>query len=122
MKADEQNRAIAEFCGWVYAPQFNAPTAKAFQKDGRLRYDRELPDYYGDLNAISEAALQLRTKGNQFQWLDYHRKLFKTVWRISESSTDYVGGALAWDVIEASAPQRCEALLRTLGLWKESSK
>lgn len=64
----------------------------------------ELPDYLTDLNAMHEAEEHLR--GHQFQ-------------RYAEMLDDIIGSLGG---IRATARQRAEAFLRTLGKWKEGAK
>lgn len=81
-----------------------------------------VPDYSTDLNVIHEAVRRLRSDGNQFQWLDYTKNLFKVVWKREATSDDCVISGLSWDVIEATAEQRAEAFLKTLDRWVEDGK
>jgi hypothetical protein len=69
-----------------------------------------LPDYLTDLNAVHELEAKLSTTHEE------HEVVYFTpeVWR------QYVHEVYTKYGICATAAQRCEALLRTLGLWKES--
>jgi len=66
-----------------------------------------VPDYLNDLNAMHEAEKIFVTHGNP------HRVAYK------HALMD-VAGADDWSLIHATAAQRAEAFLRTLGLWKDS--
>jgi hypothetical protein len=99
---DEQiNQAIAEACGIVgkneYGPLYQTP-------DGWVV---DCPQFATDLNAMHEAEKVLAPKNwNRFseKWWDYYHHL------------------LDGDVhktIHATARQRAEAFLRTLGKWEE---
>lgn len=68
-------------------------------------------DYYEDLNAIHGAVQKL----NINQLSDYLDHLDKVCVPVHICPTTH---SLA--VIEATAPQRCEALLKTLGKWVET--
>lgn len=93
MTNDQINRAIAEACGW---------------EEGVERYVQNLPlmksppDYCADLNEMHEAEKTLT---------DDQREVF------------YPRNLGAWqrpfNVIYATARQRAEAFLRTLGKWEE---
>jgi hypothetical protein len=61
------------------------------------------PDFYGDLNACAEFEQKL-SGPEQLSYLGILGR--KDVW-------------CNWLSVTATAPQRCEALLRTLGLWEE---
>lgn len=71
-------------------------------------YLEELPDYLNDLNAVHE----LEEKLNDEEHLWFRMKLWDVV--IESTNED------RWDrsFISATAAQRCEALLKTLNLWK----
>lgn len=114
---DEQiNAAIAEACGWTeiqdsgvwhHHKLWGYPPLKPGQGGNSFQY---LPDYCTDLNAMHEAEKILAPKSwNNFsdKWWDYHNNLQ----RVTEGRAIY-----------ATARQRAEAFLRTLGLWKEVQK
>lgn len=99
MTREEINIAIAEACGWK-------PHA-----DGRGYYQGEfsiwksskpLSDYTADLNAIQAAVLTMPQ-----DWQD----------RFTMELTRHCGSHKL--AVNASARQRAEAFLRTLGKWKE---
>jgi hypothetical protein len=91
MTPEEQRTAIAEACGW-----------KTGYRDPEAWHP--LPDYLNDLNAMHEAEKGLVS----LQWVSYSRRL-QTL--CDESFT--------WP-IHATASQRAEAFLRTIGKWKEA--
>jgi len=91
MTQEEQRVAIAEACGW-----------KTGYRDPEAWHP--LPDYLNDLNAMHEAEKMLVS----LQWVSYSRRL-QTL--CDESVT--------WP-IHATASQRAEAFLRTIGKWKET--
>jgi hypothetical protein len=70
----------------------------------------DLPDYLNDLNAMHEAERVLKHQ----QWPDYWNWLFVASTR--QSGT----GKAEYKVAHASAAQRAEAFLRTIGKWEES--
>lgn len=88
------NKAIAEACGWrkedgVYMWTANGIDCTCY----------ELWDWANDLNAMHEAEKTL----DEEQWHDY---------------VEHVGGT--WEqAMHATARQRAEAFLRTLGKWEE---
>ena len=63
-----------------------------------------LPDYLADLNACNEME-QVLTSGE--------REEFKNILEVA------CAGTTQWDRISATAAQRAEAFLRTIGKWKE---
>lgn len=108
MTNEEINIAIAEACGW-----------KLYQKEGELPwlhpngkdYYRKIPNYIGDLNAIHEAETYMSSK----LWNGYFNKLYKIVFNTPDQP-EHINN---WRIINATAAQRAEAFLRTIGKWKE---
>ncbi|CAB5224874.1 hypothetical protein UFOVP742_25 [uncultured Caudovirales phage] len=104
---DEQiNAAIAEACGWKEVRvNGNTGVYKGFDNGAELRPD--IPDYCTDLNAMHEAEKVL-TKA---QWEDFIEYLSNGFFSVSD----------VWkDVCHATARERAEAFLRTLGKWDQS--
>lgn len=111
MTDNEIRIAIAEKCGrngwWC-------PQCKKLVSEYSLGYQnrhancsesaREAPDYPNDLNAVHEV-VQQECRKNPLFLIAYHDAV------MSVAKTEYP--------LEATARQRCEALLRTWGLWKE---
>ena len=97
MNPEQQRVAIAEACGKWHS---GWPHEYMNQAD-RLRH---IPNYLNDLNAMHEAEKLLV----RLQWVSYLRRL-QTL--CDESVT--------WP-IHATAPQRAEAFLRTIGKWEEA--
>ena len=99
MTPEEQRTAIAEACGW-----------KTGYRDPEAWHP--LPDYLNDLNAMHEAEKVLTDD----QDLEY-----------SEALEQVVGARFGCNNAEdmrrlrsATAAQRAEAFLRTIGKWKEA--
>ena len=92
MTDDQINEAIAEACGWGEECVLNT--------DGNRGWVTNYPLYCTDLNAMHEAEKNLPIK----KILIYFKKL--------EKLTSY------W--FRATARQRAEAFLRTLGKWEEA--
>lgn len=115
MSPEAQRIVIAEACGWNQRlwdkdsrQRPTTPALKWFGPSGHeSRRPSYLPDYLNDLNAMHEAEKTLRDYaiGVYQDWIN----------RIVPNSPEYVGGLFA--VIHASAAQRTEAFLRTLGKW-----
>jgi hypothetical protein len=97
MNPEQQRVAIAEACGKWHS---GWPHEYMNQAD-RLRH---IPNYLNDLNAMHEAEKLLV----RLQWVSYLRRL-QTL--CDESVT--------WP-IHATATQRAEAFLRTIGKWEEA--
>jgi hypothetical protein len=94
---DRINKIIADICGWKskIAGYWITP-------DGSDAFACDLPDYCNDLNAMHEAEKMLTEHQNESI---YPRNL--GAWRNPTK------------VICATARQRAEAFLKTLGKWEE---
>ena len=113
MNPEQQRIAIAEACGWTEVEPCTCcdkvsrgyePTPGAHKK--------HLPDYLNDLNAMHEAEKVLKHE----QQIDYSRHIGKMV------TSHLPASRAAWmdfRLINATAAQRAEAFLRTIGKWKE---
>ena len=111
MKPEKQRIAIAEACGWVFRDGGNfAGVAQKLVEPphGRLTHImthkaaiRSTPDYLNDLNAMHEAE----------KTLDYNDL------NDMEESVSFHFGVTPF---HATASQRAEAFLRTVGKWEES--
>ena len=98
MTNEQINKAIAETCGWI-----DRPTCTDFFGNPLLP-----PDYCNDLNAMHEAEKVLP---RQIYHVDYWQKgygRFQTI--VSEMTVT---------PFSATASQRAEAFLKTLGKWEE---
>lgn len=111
MTDDAINLAIAEWCGWK--PVWECPSCHTQHLSDSLKWcDRckcvfirhEEPSYCTDLNAMWEAECKL----HEPQRTIYINTLY------GEECADN-----EWRQIHATARQRAEALLKTVGLWKE---
>ncbi len=106
MTDKEINIAIAEAC----------PTVAGVWSDGELRWNyklRPVPtcfDPVNDLNAMHEAEKVL-TADDRKMW-EYVRQLVATT-----HGRLYPDCISTWQMIHATARQRAEAFLRTLGKW-----
>ena len=105
MTPEEQLIAIAEWCGFKPGIEREIPYRKVWWKDGGVFCDCDLPDYLNDLNAMHEAEV---TVFNKKDWHKYTDILCDQVQSKNDSP------------IRATAAQRAEALLRTIGKWKDT--
>lgn len=103
MTDEKINATIAEACGWVP----DCDRGICWDQHGAAIITP--PNYCGCLNAMHEAEKAL-TKA---QWQEFVDHLAKGWGSVSDS----------WkDVCHATARQRAEAFLRTLGKWEEVRK
>lgn len=133
MTDDEIRIAVAESVGWqrwrskagkVALRKPTEETAEYWRSFGCEITTEEItepfpktfpvPDYPNDLNAIGEAVEGLRK--NQFHFVDFPKRLFQVV-----TGLEWTGdvGYFFFNLVNATASQRCEAYLRTIGRWKE---
>ncbi len=105
---DEQiNEVIAPIHGWDLDPEeaheWESRGSWVKSPRGQMKGRYEIPNYCTDLNAMHEAEMTLPTLP------DNRRSEFR--WRL---------GLICVQPIHATARQRAEAFLRTLGKWEES--
>lgn len=121
MTPEEQRIALAEWAGWKYSPAANSSikheAIMAWYRPGNSPWHLEqLPDYPNDINAVHELIHRLPSGLREVTFIS---KLAKVCGFDPQ-------GENAWDrlhagrfaVVNATATQRCEALLKTLNLWK----
>lgn len=117
MSPERQRIAIAEFCGWTpwktVSPIDRATPITLFE-DGSGKVITELPDYITDLNAMHEAAMQLRLT-SPLKYVKYHCAINAIVKAFNDGREDQ----LSISAHDATAAQRAEAFLRTIGKWEE---
>jgi hypothetical protein len=109
MTPEQMRIKIAEACGWKFDKTI------ATRPDGKRLYfafgniiDRACPDYLNDLNAMHEAEMCLKSADDETNNGKYYAFC---------EELEQVAGH--WEQTSATALQRAEAFLRTLGLWEE---
>lgn len=124
MTNNAQRIKIGRACGWT---DFHIYVADVKYLIGVLKGRHpshtigiiELPNYTDDLNACAEMENWLNEKYSRRSvnnhWRSYHIQL----WKVVNPDIDFQWDSERWvDCIYATAPQRCEAFLKTLGLWE----
>lgn len=114
MTNDEIDKEIAEFCGWKLEPldgrEFNGiPVMVWVDPDGERGFP--IPCYSLDLNAMHEVE-KAAFKGSAL-WVEFTVNLLNVL-QASEMS---VSDGMAC-VLQATALQRAEAFVRTIGKWR----
>jgi hypothetical protein len=104
MNPEQQRIAIAEACGWT--PCHKGCDGKTWRLPDDSGCQEQLPDYLNDLNAMHEAENQLDTSTDQNTTGSYAAYAQCLAW---------AGG------YSATAAQRAEAFLRTIGKWEVSN-
>ena len=106
MNPELQRIAIAEACGWHDWRGIESP------HDRVKAFGDVLPDYLNDLNAMREAEKVLPDYSPMIRYYNLLCSMCQ--------SDDY--GIYAHREIYATAKQRAEAFLKTIGKWKEQPK
>ena len=118
MDKQRQRLAIAEQMGWRFYPNEDLKDAiKTFvtknknniwglDPNGELRFQHAIPDYLNDLNAIHEAE----------KTLDYSLQRYRERLSFMFDGNPEEG---VWLAVNATAAQRAEAFLRTIGKWED---
>lgn len=127
MKPEQQRIAIAEACGWKFIKIHKlAQTGffyfKPFIADKKLAVEGKLkgataiynlPDYLNDLNAMHEVWITLDSKESRIK---FHHELQQVVVKAGGHATSSILDVECC-VENATAAQRAEAFLKTIGKW-----
>jgi hypothetical protein len=122
MTNEEINIAIAEVCGYEWVSNgwgcrfFGSPTERSFGSDTQSplcedAYD-SVPNYCNDLNAMHEGERSLNSQHVQ----DYTLNLLRVT---NNDGTRFHGTLGCFAHVHATAKQRAEAFLKTIGKWEE---
>lgn len=103
MNAEEQRIAIAEACGWKHIQTAHSSLIGVNKEPEVFR---PIPDYLHDLNACHEFE---ETFIEGHQWIGYLQNLGVVSGVYGEISK----------AVHATAAQRAEAFLKTIGKWKD---
>ena len=109
MNPEEINRAVAECCGWRFdrdGSGFMPPNSNEWIGRGYKALSECIPNYCGNLNAMHEAEKTI----NLQDYVAQLRRVVDSDWNEKD--------AVAYCC--ATAAQRAEAFLRTVGKWKEA--
>jgi hypothetical protein len=108
------NREIALFFGWRVHIEGQVPYISNFEKPDWDKRSGTIPDYCNDLNATHEAEKRLmRQNWGSYVYYVVTLNGKYTVSGACPSSDDL------FVFIHSSARRRCEAILRTIGKWKD---
>ena len=143
MSPEAQRIAIAEACGWtvksqpcshsasvtewfwwtparhgLVIPDYTCSTQRSFPSGtvSGNSIPEQVPDYLSDLNAMHEAEKVLTTPEQQSRYVEQLCRLLNDAMRESRRWI----GATPFHYAHATAAQRAEAFLRTLGKWEAS--
>lgn len=117
-----QRIAIAEACGWTDLDNLHG-ILWGVAPEGHIDHPATLvPDYLNDLNAAHEMEKAPGLIVGPAEWDNYCTQLRIKIGRDIEKQggPGSVAGLMSLEsAVSATAAQRCEAFLRTLGLWKQ---
>jgi hypothetical protein len=112
MTPEQQRIAIAEACGWKnhdhpdvmqFKQGWTMPEQWCMDPKGVLRFNHDRPNYLNDLNAMHDAEKALTSEQLEVYCNILHKPNHGVYW-----------------AIHATASQRAEAFLRTIGKWEEA--
>lgn len=115
MTKQEQQIAIAEACGWtrMHQPISGIDNLHGIFPNGNTSVYIPVPNYLNNLNAMHEAE---KLHPNQYA---YAEELFALTGGIYGPDDEIESSNAMFNVIHATASQRAEAFLRTIGKWKD---
>ena len=117
MKPESQRIAIAEACGWKNADHPDAmkfkqgwtmPELWCMDPNGVLQFNHNRPDYLNDLKAMHEVEELFYAKSDTLEGAERMRDYSKWLCLIAKYP------------LHATATQRAEAFLRTIGKWEDA--
>ena len=120
MKDHEINQAIAESVGWKWFDHpdtlaktkgWTLPNSVATNPDGELVSPNSVPDYCNDLNAMHEAEKTFFRSSNAWEYFTIN-----LICVLKASSMVELDVMVC--LLQATARQRGEAYLRTIGKWR----
>lgn len=108
MTNEEINRTVAESVGWqIYADEADGGVCWHKPHEG---YRKRSPDYCNDLNAMHEVEMLMRGTLEQFH----------NDWARHRRFSEYQYRLMSRFGVSATARQRAEQYLRTIGKWREA--
>lgn len=125
MSEEQINLAIAEVRGWKNADHpdvmkfkqgWTMPEKWCMDPKGVLRFNHDRPNYCNDLNAMHEAEKMLLT-GSAKPVIHATSRYTEQLCRILRCTDTAL-----FQFAHATARQRAEAFLRTIGKWEEAAK
>ncbi len=114
MNTNEQRIAIAEHLGWTPRPGCKWVSGQTYgiPPKGENHHWQQFPDYPNDLNAMHEAEKVLRPgplSADVQSWTRWEKYVAVLGDKLTGSE----------DVTHATAKQKAEAFLRTVGKWRD---
>ena len=119
MTPDQIDKAIAEFCGWTeiqHYPESGRLWGNSPGSEGQFYRLNAVPQFHRCLNACHEAEKFAWQQAWHFRavFVDHLARIINPAYGYRDQS--------GYDLLDATAIQRAEALLKTVGLWQEPQK
>lgn len=135
MTPEKQQLAMLKLCGYERNKSLDFMGNELWSKDGYTFYGERIPKYLNDLNAIAEARKTL-TNNEQMQFIRYLLQIDESLEQCKKVDPARFNNRdlfiekhlheIGWDeaytfLVNATAAQQCEAILRAKGLWEDES-
>lgn len=129
MTPEAQNAIIGEHAGWKFKPIFVRATelesahergeaSGCWIRPGNEDWQHErLPDFVNDLNAMRDVLIELSDE----QFMEYTATLVNVVTANSSTVLENLRTSEKRRLFSAHASQQSQALVRTIGKWKEGA-
>ena len=120
MTEQEQQVAIADFCGFHDCRPAQCPLSSPWVNYEAGECKSIVPDYLHDLNAMRDAENKLneQQQSDYFDALWHHLPCDQNNGPMEEGGDDVMTPS-GFMQVHATAAQRAVALLRTIGKWKD---
>lgn len=124
MTDQEINAAIAEWRGWQQFREEEYPHRTLWRETEEVgsRVWDEPNDYCNDANKMRDEEVWLLATQPNMSGAAYVANLLAVIRGVDADYFDKITWDLAVDLVTATPHQRAEALLRTIGKWKEETK
>lgn len=117
MKPEGQRIAIAEACGWLRMNRIGKEVY--YDPEGGHVFPHELPNYLNDLNAMHEAEKFLTSEQEESYVHHLGSLIMSDVYEDSDIRYQNSNLSSFDSAYRATATQRAEAFLKTIGKWKQ---
>jgi hypothetical protein len=115
---EAQRIAIAEACGWKKSGYWAWSGQDCYERDGNEPCAASrLPNYLTDLNAMHEAEKTLPDFAGDDESAD-QLGFCETLAEVVGAKWNTANSYDMWLIVNATAAQRAEAFLRTIGKWQ----
>lgn len=114
MTPEKQRIAIAEYCGWTQTSTHFGGW-EGIWTDSKNRQCTTIPDYLNDLNAMNGAEKTLTVRQQHKFAEEVGRIIYSGELSVPDFGRNWY---MCYLMMHATAAQRAEAFLRTIGKWE----